>query len=309
MAIPDFQSFLLPFLRLIGDDLDHRVRDLIAPIADGFGLGAEDRAKMLVSGTQTVVQNRVIWSGVYLNKAGLLTKPSRGFVRITPQGKAVLAAPPAKIDKAFLSQFPSFQEFAFGTKKAVVAAAGIDATASEAVSPDERMEAGWQEIERTLSQELLGKLKDGPWQFFERVVLDLLITMGYGGSREDAGKLIQKAGDEGIDGTISEDRLGLDIIYVQAKRWEGSVGREVVQAFAGSLEGFKARKGVLLTTSKFTAGAQEYVRHLEKRIVLIDGERLVQLMIEHGVGVVTSREYKLRKLDVGYFDEGDEPVA
>lgn len=146
------------------------------------------------------------------------------------------------------------------------------------------MEAGFQEIERALTSELLARLKDGPWQFFERVVLDLLIAMGYGGSREDAARLIRKAGDEGIDGTISEDRLGLDIIYVQAKRWEGSVGREVVQAFAGSLEGFKARKGVLLTTSKFTAGAQEYVRHLEKRIVLIDGDRLVQLMIEHGVG-------------------------
>lgn len=171
------------------------------------------------------------------------------------------------------------------------------------------MEAGWQEIQRALSQELLAKLKEGPWEFFERVVIDLLVKMGYGQSRADASRLVGKPGDEGVDGTISEDKLGLEMIYVQAKKWEGSVGREVVQAFAGSLEGFKARKGVLLTTSKFTASAYEYIRHIEKRISLIDGERLVALMIEHGVGVVTSGTYELRKIDVGYFDEADAPAS
>lgn len=299
---------MLPLLAATGDGQEHRLRDLIPALADGLKLSDEDRAQRLASGSQSVAENRVYWAGTYLRKAGLLTSPVRGTVAITDEGRRVLNAPPPRIDRAFLLQYPSFREFAKGATRQTAedrSAAPASASLPETdVSPEERIESGWQEIRSALGQDLLETIKKVTPAFFERLVVDLLLAMGYGGSRADASRLVGRSGDGGIDGTIAEDKLGLDVVYVQAKRWEGSVGREIVQAFAGSLEGFRARKGVLLTTSHFTATAREYVGQIEKKIVLIDGARLVDLLIEHNVGVEIAKRYEVKRIDRDYFDEG-----
>lgn len=302
MAVPEFQNFLLPLLRTSGDALEHRVRDLIPILATELGLNDEDRAKLLPSGGQTVVANRVFWAATYLRKAGLLTAAGRGTVRISEEGRRVLLHPPQRIDKAFLSQYASFREFAIGAQTGDGQERPKSDQPAGDISPEERIESGWEEVRAVLAQDLLSKVKAVAPRFFERLVVDLLLAMGYGGSRTDASKLVGRPGDAGIDGTIAEDKLGLDVVYVQAKRWDAAVGRETVQAFAGSLEGFRARKGVLITTSHFTPHAHEYVKQIEKRIVLIDGARLVELMIEHGVGVETSRTYEIKKVDLDYFE-------
>ena len=307
MAVPEFQAFLLPLLAATGDGQEHRLRDLVPALEDILQLTDEDRAMRLSSGAQTIAQNRVYWSGTYLRKAGLLTSPARGTVVITEEGRRVLNTHPSRIDNTFLRQYPSFQEFVTGTAQTTgdrASALATDALPQAEVSPEERIESGWQEIRSVLGQDLLETVKKVSPRFFERLVVDVLLAMGYGGSRTDASRLVGKAGDGGIDGTISEDKLGLDVVYVQAKRWDGSVGREVVQAFAGSLEGFRARKGVLITTSHFTATAHDYVGQIAAKIVLIDGPRLVDLMIEHNVGVETAKAYELKKIDHDYFDEG-----
>lgn len=308
MPVPEFQTFLLPLLAATGDGQEHRLRDLIPALADTLKLTDEDRAQRLSSGAQSVAENRVYWSGTYLRKAGLLTSPARGIVAITEEGRRLLNTHPARIDRTFLLQYPSFREFATAATAHTTAdraSSVITATLPQTdVSPEERIESGWQEIRSVLGQDLLEKVKKVSPRFFERLVVDVLLAMGYGGSRADASRLVGKSGDGGIDGTISEDKLGLDVVYVQAKRWEGSVGREVVQAFAGSLEGFRARKGVLITTSHFTATAHEYVGQIASKIVLIDGPRLVDLMIEHNVGVEIAKRYELKKIDHDYFDEG-----
>ncbi len=306
MTVPAFQAFLLPLLTAAGDGVDHRIRDLIATLADGLGLTPVDRAKLLPSGTQTVLENRVYWAGTYLRKAGLLSSPARGSVRITDEGRTALSRRPVRIDRAFLNEYPSFREFAtggIGHASSPAAGAAPLVTAQSEVSPEERIESGWQEVRSALAQDVLEKLKTVSPRFFERLVVDVLLAMGYGGSRADASRLVGRSGDAGIDGTISEDKLGLDVVYVQAKRWEAPVAREVVQAFAGSLEGFRARNGVLITTSRFAPTALEYVRQIEKKIVLLDGPRLVDLMIEYSVGVETAKTYELKKIDQDYFDE------
>lgn len=282
------------------------MRELIGPLAAQLGMNAEDQAKLLPSGGQTVLGNRVYWAGTYLRKAGLLVAMNRGTVRVTEEGTKVLAQNPPRIDKTFLSQYPSFHEFAMGSvgqAPSPAVAVAVAAPPAVEVSPEEQIEAGWQEIRSALAQDLLEKVKGVSPHFFEKLVVDLLLAMGYGGSRSDASRLVGRSGDAGIDGTISEDKLGLDVVYVQAKRWEGSVGREIVQAFAGSLEGFRARKGVLITTSRFSSTAQDYVQQIEKKIVLIDGARLVDLMIEHRVGVDIAKTYDLKKIDQDYFDD------
>lgn len=277
-------------------------------VSDTLKLTAEDRATRLSSGAQSVAENRVYWAGTYLRKAGLLTSPVRGVVAITEEGRRVLDTHPSRIDSKFLSQYPSFREFKYGSPGQAPADHGIPVAAVAVPeadgSPEERIESGWHEIGSVLGQDLLETVKKVSPSFFERLVVDVLLAMGYGGSRSDASRLVGGSGDGGIDGTISEDKLGLDVVYVQAKRWEGAVGPQVVQAFAGSLEGFRARKGVLITTSHFTPAAQEYVRQITSKIVLIDGARLVDLMIEYKVGVEVAKTYELKKIDHDYFDEG-----
>ncbi len=301
VAIPDYQSIMLPLLTQTSDSASHRTRDLIPSLANHFSLTQAEQEQLLPSGAQGLFDNRVNWAATYLKKAGLLESPSRGHIRMTQQGMAVMAAHPTRIDNAFLSQFPSFLEFRMSAPAAATPKAA--AAESESRTPEETLEGTWSALRNSLGQDLLAKIKAGTPQFFERLVVDLLVGMGYGGSVSDAGATLGGTGDGGLDGVIKEDKLGLDVVYIQAKRWEGSVGRPTVQAFAGSLDGARARKGVMITTSTFSSDAQAYARQIEKRIVLIDGATLVNLMMDHRVGVATARTYEVQKLDLDYFDE------
>lgn len=299
MPIPDYQDCMLPLLELLADGKDYTLRAVVTALADRFGLTEDERMEMLPSGQQAVIANRVAWAKTYLKKAGLLAQPSRGVVRISEAGRAVLAKKPGRIDNAFLRQYPTFAEFVGRTDSEQV----VDPP-PEAATPEESLEASYQTLRNALADELLEKVKSCTPAFFERLVVEVLVAMGYGGSLTDAGQAVGRSGDGGIDGIIKEDKLGLDVLCIQEKRWEKTVGRPEVQAFAGSMEGFRARKGVL-TTSTFSKEAAEYVQRIERKIVLIGGRQLAELMIEHGVGVATARTFVLKKLDLDYFEDDD----
>lgn len=303
MPIPDYQSAMLPVLRLAADGNDHTLGEATEAVAIEFKVAEQERNELLPSGKQRRLHNRVGWAKTYLQKAGLLESHGRGKFRITERGAELLKTKPAAIDTQMLEQYPEFIAFrdahADDGKKATV----VPVTESHE-TPEELLEGSYQELRRRLSEELLERIKACSPQFFEELVVDLLVAMGYGGSRKDAGQAIGQSGDEGIDGIIKEDRLGLDVVYVQAKRWANTVGRPVVQGFAGSLEGQRARKGVLITTSDFTREARDYVKHIEKKIVLIDGPDLAKFMMDHGVGVTEVATYTVKRLDHDYF--GDE---
>ncbi|MCX7791087.1 MAG: restriction endonuclease, partial [Chloroflexaceae bacterium] len=262
-----------------------------------------ERAELLPSGVQPKFDNRVGWARTHLGKALLLESPKRGWFRITERGRAALAQNPPRIDMAFLSQYPEYQAFRSRGRAMENGVAGAGEAAEEVASPEERLEASYQALRGALAQELLEKVKQVSPRFFERLVVDLLVAMGYGGSRRDAGQAIGRSGDGGIDGIINEDRLGLDVVYIQAKRWEQTVSRPEVQAFAGSLEGVRARKGVMITTSTFSPQAREYVSRIEKKIVLIDGEQLAQYLIDYDIGVTEVSRYVIKKIDLDYFEE------
>ena len=300
MAVPDFQTVMLPLLVLMGDGAEHGLAEVIETLGDRLGLSPEDKKELLPSESDVKFDNRVRWAAFYLRKAGLLERTGRGKIRITERGQQVLKTKPGRIDVKFLKQFSEFLEFQQGTKKAE----DVDTASEEAqATPEETLEASYVNLRRTLTEELIDRVKKCPPKFFEKLVVDLLVSMGYGGSRKDAGQAVGQSGDDGIDDIIKEDKLGLDVVYLQAKRWEATVGRPVVQAFAGSLEGQRARKGVLITTSQFSQEAKEYVSRIEKKIILIGGEELAQLMIDHGIGVTEVRTYSLRKMDLDYFGE------
>jgi restriction system protein len=290
---------MLPFLQSVADGREYSLRDMTGIIADHFGLTDNERTELLPSNQQTVISSRVSWAKTYLKKAGLIVQPSRGLVRITDDGRAALLMKPARIDNEFLRKYPMFRDFFDRTAREAGAGDGIPETAT----PEETLEAAYLELRGALADDLLDRMKSGSPQFFERLVVDLLVAMGYGGSLADAGQAIGRSGDGGIDGIIKEDKLGLDVVCLQAKRWERTVGRPEVQAFAGSMEGFRARKGVLLTTSAFSREAEEYISRIERKIVLIDGRRLAELMIDHDIGVATSRTFTVKRLDLDYFDE------
>ncbi|MBE9238583.1 restriction endonuclease [Anabaena aphanizomenioides LEGE 00250] len=305
MSIPDFQSVMLPLLQYAGDGKEHSLRDAITFLADVFNLSDEERKELLSSGQQTVFDNRVGWARTHLKKALLLEYPKRGFFQITDRGKDVLIQSPMKINIKFLNQFPEHIEF-LNSKK------DNDKSESEILedpeiletTPQESIEFGYQKIRKELELELLNRVKSCSPDFFERLVVDLLVKMGYGGSRRDAGRAIGKAGDGGIDGIIKEDKLGLDIVYIQAKRWDNTVvGRPEIQKFVGALHGQRARKGVFITTSKFSQDAREYVSIIDSKIVLIDGQELAQLMIDNHVGVSTVSIYEIKKIDSDYFTD------
>lgn len=291
---------MLPLLKLIGDQNTISMREATKALADEFGLTEEERGELLASGKQTVFSNRVAWARTYLKKAGLLDSPKRGYVQISQAGLDVLSNAPEKINVAYLKQFPEFLKF-FQAPSADELPAG---TASEDdKTPDELIEAAHQDLMDTLSAEILQTIKNASPRFFENLVVDVLIKMGYGGSRKEAGQAIGKVGDEGIDGIIKEDRLGLDTIYLQAKRWENAVHRPEIQKFAGALQGHQAKKGVFITTSDFSSGAREFAAKIESAIVLIDGSMLARLMIEHNVGVSPIAMYEVKKIDSDYFIE------
>jgi restriction system protein len=303
MAIPDYQDFMLPLLQAISDGKEYHIRDVTVRLADTLGLSQDDRQQLLPSGQQSVVANRVAWAKTYLKKAGLLDSPKRGYIRISGDGCKALATHPTKIDNEFLKKYATFVDF-YGRP-----GAEEDATAEPIVAaktPDEVLESSYCDLRAALADDILEQIKGCSPQFFERLVVELLVAMGYGGTLADAGQAIGRTGDGGIDGIIKEDKLGLDVVCIQAKRWENTVGRPVVQAFAGSMEGMRARKGVLITTASFSKEAEEYVGRIERKIVLIDGKRLADLMIDHDIGVTTARTYTIKRLDSDYFveDEG-----
>lgn len=299
MPIPDLFSLTLPVLRQLGDGAESSINDLIERLAVELRLTEEERREMLPSGNQERFRNRVAWARVELAMAGLIENTGTGRVRITERGKEILSSAPQRIDRKFLRQFP---EYSAKINRQTVKQPEKEEETEQ--TPLEVIEGSYQNLRRELAQELIQRMKECSPRFFEQLVVDLLVAIGYGGSRSDAGQAVGQSGDGGIDGIIKEDKLGLDVVYIQAKRWEGSVGRPVVQAFAGSIEGRRARKGVLITTSHFTQDAKQYVQMIEKKIVLIDGEELAQLMIDYGVGVTEVASYTIKKMDMDYFGEG-----
>lgn len=307
MAIPDYERIMLPLLQLARDGKPHSLSEAVELLGNAFGLSEDERRELLPSGRQARFDNRVGWARTYLKKAGLLESTGRGTFRITERGLALLRENPPEITNELLFQFPEFKEFKSRQVSRLDSAAVQTRHSGGRVTstPEEVLEASYQELRRELAQELLDRVKRCSPRFFEQLVVDVLVAMGYGGSRTDAGQAIGQTGDGGIDGIIKEDRLGLDVVYIQAKRWDRTVGRPEVQAFAGSLEGQRARKGVFITTSQFSQDARRYVEIIEKRIVLIDGEQLAQLMIDHGVGVTEVSHYVVRRIDLDYFGEGE----
>ncbi|MCP4785813.1 MAG: restriction endonuclease [Fuerstiella sp.] len=309
MPIPDFQTCMLPILEVIEDADDWQMKQVTAAISDRFNLTDEEQSQMLPSGHARVIVNRVGWAKAYLKEAGLLLSPKRGVVRISPDGKAVLSECPDRIDMKYLERFPAYLEFRArkGSSTKTASTTGANDAVAETESsetPEERIDSAYQEMRAALADELLQQVKNGEDQFFERMVVELLVAMGYGGSFKDAGKAVGKSGDGGIDGVFKEDKLGLDVVVIQAKKWtENSVGRPAVQSFAGSMEGFRASKGVFITTSTFSQPAVEYVNTIQRRIVLIDGPALARLMIDHGIGVTKFDSYTLKRLDADYFDQ------
>jgi restriction system protein len=272
-------------------------------LAADFKLSEAELQELLPSGRQAKFANRVAWAKSYLQQAGILLSPRRAHFQISDRGRAILKTPPPRIDIKFLEQYPEFVDFR--TPKVDVATVLVDVPAaqSEPDTPEEALEAAHQKMRVGLASELLAKVQAASPTFFESLVVELLLKMGYGGSRRDAGRAIGRSGDEGIDGVISEDRLGLDVVYLQAKRWDGTVGRPEIQRFVGALHGKRARKGVFITTSTFSAEATAYVEHIDSKVVLIDGRRLAELMIDFDVGVTTSATYDVKRADSDYFDE------
>lgn len=310
MAVPDFQTLMLPLLKITSDGNEHTTSEVVETLAQQFGLSDNDRKEMLPSGRQQNFDNRVNWSKTYLQKALLLSSTGRSRFHITDRGMNVLKSNPSNINIKFLNQFPEFIAFHAVTNDKESKRNGNTLIPQEIVektdqTPQEILETTYQSLRQNLADELLAQIKNNTPSFFEKLVVDLLVAMGYGGSLQDAGQAVGQVGDGGIDGIIKEDKLGLDAIYLQAKRWEGTVGGPIVQGFAGALMGKKARKGILITTSTFSSQARNFAASLDNlKIILIDGEQLAQLMIDHNVGVAEESRYVVKKVDLDYF--GDE---
>jgi restriction system protein len=301
MAIPDYQTCMLPLLKHYADGQEHTNRDSIDALAKDFKLTDEERRMMLPSGVQGLFDNRVNWARTYMKKAGLIESPKRGVHKITKRGLDVLKKKPERIDVAYLGQYQEFKDFrALRHTKEEEEEPEIDLNNK---TPEESLESAYQKLRGDLATDLLQRLKTCSPTFFERLVVEVIVKMGYGGTRKDAGRAIGKSGDGGIDGIIKEDKLGLDAIYIQAKRWENTVGRPEIQRFVGALTGQRAKKGLFITTSEFSSDAEDYVSRIDTKVVLIDGETLAQLMIDHNVGVSTVGTYDIKKVDSDYFSE------
>jgi restriction system protein len=292
---------MLPLLRFAADGEEHSLRETIEALADQFELTDEERRDLLPSGQQATFDNRVGWARTYMKKAGLLESTRRGYYKITDRGTGVIGQNPPEINRVFLMQFPEFVEFQ--RPRSPDKAEADEQEVNETRTPEEGIESAYQRVRQGLAAELLQTVKTLSPAFFERLVIDLLVKMGYGGTRRDAGQAVGRSGDGGIDGIIKEDRLGLDIVYIQAKRWEGTVGSPEIQKFAGALQGQRARKGIFITTSEFSGAAQEYVSKIDSKIVLIGGDTLAQLMIDYNIGVAPVASYELKRIDSDYFTE------
>lgn len=305
MAIPDYETLMLPLLRQLADERERVLKDIQQELADEFSLTEEERMQLLPSGGTLTFASRLGWAKTYLKKAGLVLQPKRGNVQITGLGQAALGKNPKQIDVQFLEQYPEFIEFRLKGKNkstAVVERVSAGALAPD-LTPDEIIDAAHQRSMEALSDEILERVAACSPAYFERLVVQLMIKMGYGGSREEAGRAVGRSGDGGIDGVINEDRLGLDAIYLQAKRWNNVVGRPDIQQFVGALAGQRASKGVFITTSRYTQEAKDYAASSNYKVVLIDGERLADLMIEHDLGVSVAATYQLKRIDSDFFSE------
>lgn len=301
MSIPDFQSIMLPLLKFASDGDTHHIHDAVNKLAEQFSLTEEEKSRLLPSGQQPIFYNRVGWARTYLKKAGLLEDPKRGYFKITDRGLKVLADNPPCIDMKFLRQFQEYLDFRQSVKETTDEE--VQDEDLEDLTPEEALENAYQKIKRDLSDELLDSVYNSTPGFFEKLVIELLVKMGYGGSQREAARAVGKRGDEGIDGIIDEDRLGLDSIYVQAKKWKRDVtiGRPEIQKFVGALHGKRAKKGVFITTARFSSEARDYVKYIDPKVVLIDGNRLSDLLIDHGIGVATRTIYEIKELDSDYF--------
>lgn len=295
---------MLPVLEITADSQEHRLRDLVELVADRFDLSDDERSETVPSGQQTLIHNRVTWARTYLVKAGLLDSTRRGYVRITDKGRSLLANNPEAITVAFLKEhYPSIQEFIAGSDNATGETKPTPPPDPD-ITPEEALERAYQDLRMELANEVLAQVKQLTPSMFERLVVELLVRMGYGGSLKDAGRAVGRSGDNGIDGIIKEDRLGLDTIYIQAKRYtDQSIGRPDIQGFVGALQGFRARKGVFITTSRFADTARQYASNIDTKVVLIDGEELAEYMIDFDLGVTKMNTFEVKRLDSDYFDE------
>jgi restriction system protein len=298
--IPDFQSLMLPLLKIGADGKEHSTTEAVNVLAEQFKLTDEELNQLLPSGTQRIFYNRVHWAKAYLKMGGLIENTKKGHFKISVNGGNVLQEDLDKIDLKYLKKLPAFIQ----TKQSWAEDNHLnEGTDTEIKTPEEIIQNAFQAINSSLANDLLIKVKECSWTFFEKLVVELLVAMGYGGSHKEAGKVIGKSGDEGIDGIIKEDKLGLDVIYVQAKQWQGSIGRPEIQKFMGALAGQGAKKGVFITTSKFTEEAKAYLPKNETKIVLVDGESLVQLMIDHNIGISVKDTYTIKAVDNDFFVE------
>jgi len=302
MAVPDFQSFFKPLLDIASDGKEHSMREAREKIVAVFNLGQEELSELLPSGTQTKFDNRVAWAKSYFVQAKVLESPRRAYLKITERGKHLHLQGHEKIDVKVLNQYPEFVEFHNPPKQNKFKQTETSQDISTE-TPEEILQKAYQSIRSDLAGEILDRIKSNTPSFFESLVVDLMVAMGYGGSRSDAGQSIGQSGDEGIDGIIKEDRLGLDVIYLQAKRWEGTVGRPEIQKFVGALQGKRAKKGVFITTGKFSEEAHGYVKSIDPKVILIDGKSLANYMIDFNLGTSTNVTYEIKKIDSDYFTE------
>jgi len=307
MAIPSYAALLRPLLACFAEDGElHHVREFYDRLASQFQLSIEEREFPMPSGQGPLFLNRVGWARTYLKRSGLIETVRRGFHRATARGRQALVDCPETITTEYLSRFPEFLAFAGGDQRGEEQTSVIPiATPPSGLSPEEALFASHQALRRRLASEILERTIESSAGFFERLVVRLLVKIGYGGSLRDAGEAVGQSGDEGIDGVIKEDRLGLDAIYLQAKKWAGDrrVGRPDIQQFVGALQGKRARKGVFITTASFTADAREYAARMEPTVILVDGAMLAELMIEHEVGVTTEAVYAVKRVDSDFFEE------
>lgn len=300
MPVPDFQSFFKPLLDIASDGNEHTIREAREIIAKVFKLSDSDLEEKLPSGTQTTFENRVFWAKSFFVQAKVLESPKRGSFKITNRGFELLKQGHNRIDIRILNQYPEFKEFHSGKKTAKKETPEQE---NQFETPEELLQKSYLSLRNELGANILDRIKSNTPAFFEQLVVDLMVSMGYGGTREDASESIGKTGDEGIDGIIKEDRLGLDVIYLQAKRWEGTVGRPEVQKFVGALHGQRAKKGVFITTGRFSNDAIDYIKNIDPKVILIDGEKLVNFMIDYNLGTTTSTIYEIKKIDSDYFTE------
>jgi restriction system protein len=304
MAIPDYQTVMLPLLGFVSDGKEHHIKKVREALAVHFDLSEDEKLELLPSGKQPTFNNRVSWAGTYMKEAGLVEKPRRGYLKITARGLSLLKEKPKKINSKFLERYPEFVAFREKSGKSVDPKPPKgNGKEGDGQTPVEAIETAYQTVRRSLVTELLEQIKGCSPGFFENLVVEVLVEMGYGGTRKEAGEVLGKSGDEGIDGVINEDRLGLDVIYIQAKRWESTVSRPEIQKFVGALQGKKARKGIFITTSDFSKHAKDYASAIESSVVLIDGESLAGLMIDYNVGTTVESSYDIKRVDSDYFDE------